>query len=166
MPPSEYMANQLESSLKYFSGQQVSTQWQGFLKALSDELRQQMPAEEIESLMYVLGRRMANDIRPDVGGTLEQMQAAINDVWAAMNWGWVNVKDVQTSLEIVHCCAPFRAAFGDDALQWAGALLEGIYSLWFEEIGAGDDLVLRQIDMEAGSVDSYRYRLAHRSLFG
>ena len=166
MPPSEFMANQLESSLKYFAGQQVSTQWQGFLQALSAELQQQMPAEEIESLMYVLGRRMAQDIRPDVGGTLDQMQTAINDVWAEMSWGWASVKDVQTSLEIVHHCAPFRAAFGDEAVQWAGALLEGIYSLWFEELGAGDDLILRQIEVEEGSVDVYRYRLAHRSLFG
>lgn len=164
--PSERMPNQLESSLKYFAGQQVSRQWQGFLHALSDELQQQMPAEEIESLMYVLGRRMGQDIRPDVGGTLAQMQDAINDVWASMNWGWVSVKDVHTSLEIVHHCAPFRAAFGEEGLQWAGALLEGIYSLWLEELGAGDDLILRQIELEAGSVDVYRFRLAHRSLFG
>ena len=160
------MANQLESSLKYFAGQQVSTQWQGFLQALSGELQQQMPAEEIESLMYVLGRRMGQNVRPDVGGTLDEMQDAINDVWASMNWGWARLKDVQTSLEIVHHCAPFRAAFGNGGAHWAGALLEGIYSLWFEEVGGGDDLILRQIEHEAGSVDVYRYRLAHRSLFG
>lgn len=160
------MPNQLESSLNYFAGQQVSAQWQGFLQALSGELQQQMPTAEIESLMYVLGRRMGQDMQPDVGGTLEQMQSAINDVWAAMNWGWASVKDVQTSLEIVHHCAPFRAAFGDGGVQWAGALLEGIYSLWFEEVGGGDDLILRQIELEAGTVDVYRFRLAHRSLFG
>lgn len=160
------MANALESSLKYFARQQVSPQWQGFLQALADELSAQMPAKEIESLMYVLGRRMAGSLRPDVSGTLEQMEADINAVWAGMSWGWVSLKDVQTSLEIVHHCAPFRAAFGAESAGWAGALLEGIYSLWFEAFGAGDDLVLRQIEFEAGSVDLYRFRLAHRSLFG
>ncbi|PWN56870.1 cellulose biosynthesis protein BcsD [Abyssibacter profundi] len=160
------MSNSFGSHLAYFSEQQCGRQWRAFLGALAEELAEQMSDDEIQSFMYVLGRRMGESVQPAEASTLEEMEAAANAIWADWNWGLVRFKDVQTSLEIIHDCAPFRAAFGAAGISWSGALLEGIYSRWFEAFGAGDDLVLRQIEIEEGEVDSYRYRLAHRSLFG
>ena len=160
------MSNSFGSHLAYFSEQQCGRQWRAFLGALAEELAEQMSDDEIQSFMYVLGRRMGESVQPAEASTLEEMEAAANAIWADWNWGLVRFKDVQTSLEIIHDCAPFRAAFGAAGISWSGALLEGIYSRWFEAFGAGDDRVLRQIEIEEGEVDSYRYRLAHRSLFG
>lgn len=160
------MSTTAGSHLAYFSEQQCARQWRAFLQALAAELAEQMADEEIQSFMYVLGRRMGAAVQPREAETLEEMEAAANEVWRDLDWGVVRLKDVQTSLEIVHACAPFRAAFGPDGVRWAGALLEGIYSRWLESFGAGDDLVLRQIEVEEAEVDSYRFRLAHRSLFG
>ena len=144
--------------LQYFASRACDPQWRLFLRTLADE-------EEIRAFFYVLGPRMAEADPIDPVETLEELEEAINRRLGDTGWGWVMIRDVHSSLEFVHSCAPLRAAFGDEAMSWSGALLEGMYAVWMKALGAGDELQLRQIGEAEGVVDTMRFRLAHPSLF-
>ena len=152
-------------SLRYFMDGVREPRWGGFLRVLADELNDQMSVEEIRAFFYVLGKRLAEQAPLGDAESLEDLEAAANRYFKAHGWGWMRVRDVQTSLELVHACAPMRAAFGDGGMAWAGALLEGLYSAWLYELGAGEELTLRQIGDPEGVVDTLRFRLAHPSMF-
>ncbi len=47
---------------------------------------------------------------------------------------------------------PLQGAFGEQALVWSPAILEGIYAHWFAAMGAGSQLQL--IQFEPAQVDT------------
>ena len=71
---------------------------------------------------------------PACGSTAELAQA-LNAYWQQMDWGYVQLADEPESLRIVHYCAPLHA-FGDTALAWTPAFLEGVYQTWLSALGA------------------------------
>ena len=158
--------NETESvSLQYLMARTRSPEWLDFLRVLADELNEQMSAEELRAFFYVLGRRLADDAPIGEVESLEELEQAANAFMQQQGWGWVSIRDVHTSLELVHSCSPLRAAFGDAAMDWSPALLEGVYSVWMRQMGAGDELELRQIGDAEGARDTLRFRLAHPSMF-
>lgn len=158
--------NELEQgSLDYLAGRSCEPQWKDFLNALAAELNAQMPADELRAFFYVIGERIGNAQQVPVSDSLEQLQQALNNHFKSLGWGWMQIRDLHNSLEFVHSCAPLRAAFGDDAMEWCSALLEGMYGVWMRQLGAGQDLQLRQVGRAEGQVDTLRFRLAHPSLF-
>jgi hypothetical protein len=155
----------IEQSLHYFQSRSASAQWTGFLRALATELEQHMPVEELRAFFFMVGTRMAENDPPPTGSNLADLESAANSYFAKLDWGWVKVRDLHSSLEFMHSCAPLRQAFGEQALAWTSGLLEGLYSSWLKKIGAGGELELHQIGGVEGPVDTFRFRLAHPSYF-
>lgn len=154
-----------QGSLNYLLSRPVDGRWGGLLKALADELAAQMPATEIRAFFAVLGRRWARSMPLPPIADLKELETAINTSLAAVDWGWVRVRDLGSSVELQHSCAPLRSAFGVDALPWAPGLLEGLYSEWLREQGAETGLVLRQVGQAEGAADTLRFRLASADYF-
>lgn len=154
-----------QGSVAYFLSRPVNPQWSDFLHSLAEELGEQMGAEEIRAFFTVLGRRIARRNPLAAGETLHDLERVINDYLARCDWGWMRVRDLNSSLEFLHSCAPLRRAFGDAALDWAPGLLEGLYSEWLKQSGAEESLVLQQLGRAEGVADTLRFRLAHPSQF-
>lgn len=138
--------NDLERGLDYFARQQCSTQWGAFLTAFASEFGQQIPVAELRVLMARLGSSMAQTIPAPVGNTIVELEESMNDIWFDMDWGWVSLTEKDTGLFVEHHAAPLQGAFGEDALAWSPAILEGIYSHWFSAMGAGSALQLTQVE--------------------
>jgi hypothetical protein len=147
-------------SLDYFMSQASQPQWQGFLSALAAELNQQMPPAELRAFFYLVGQRMGEAEPLSAAQSLGDLEREANTYFGQVGWGWMYVRDMQTSLEFLHSCAPLRRAFGETSLHWASGLLEGLYSAWLRQLGAGAPLVLQQIGMPEGGADTLRFRLA------
>lgn len=139
--------NDMERNLGYFARQQCSGQWRTFLTAFAVEFGQQIPVAELRVLMARLGTSMAQNMRLPAGNTVEELEAAINTIWQEMNWGWVKLTEKADGLFIEHHLAPLQAAFGEPALSWSPAILEGIYAHWFSVISANPSLQLVQAEM-------------------
>lgn len=154
-----------QTSLQYYQSSGCSAQWGDFLKTLASELDAQMSAEENRAFFYVLGARLADRLSLPQADTLEALEQSINVQLRSIRWGWTRIRDIHSSLEIVHACAPMRQAFGDAAMSWSGGVLEGLYAGWLKQLGAGDELQLRQVGQPEGPTDALRFRLAHPSLF-
>lgn len=154
-----------QGSLNYFLSRPVDGRWAGLLKALAEELTAQMPAAEIRGFFAVLGRRWARSMPLSASADLKGFEAAANAALSAADWGWVRVRDLGSSVELQHSCAPLRGAFGAEALGWAAGLLEGLYSEWLREQGAESSLVLRQVGLAEGAADTLRFRLATADYF-
>lgn len=148
-------------SLEYFMGRACEGQWQSFLRAMAEELSQQMPAAELRAFLFLVGKRMADAHPLPPGQTLTELEAHCNAYFGRIAWGWLRVRDLESSLEFLHSCAPLRQAFGDGAIGWASGVLEGLYAGWLAQMGAGDQLVLQQIGPAEGICDTLRFRLAH-----
>ena len=142
-----------EGSLDYFTKQQCSVQWRAFLGALSSELGAQIPADELRVLMARLGKSMAQSIPAPTGNTIEELTKSINSIWFDINWGWVDLIERDNGLFIEHHVAPLLEAFGEEALIWSPAILEGVYAHWFAEISSNPALQLTQVEpMKPGKV--------------
>jgi len=154
-----------QGSLNYFLSRPVDGRWAGILKALAEELTAQMPAGEIRGFFAVLGRRWARSMPLPPLTDLKSFETAANAALGAADWGWVRVRDLGSSVELQHSCAPLRSAFGAEALAWAAGLLEGLYAEWLREQGAEAGLVLRQVGQAEGPADTLRFRLATADYF-
>ncbi len=137
--------NNLEENLEYFIKQRCSVQWQVFLNAFATEFGQQIPVAELRVLMARLGTSMAQAIVAPVGDTISQLQESINSIWFDMDWGWVRLVEKEDGLYIEHHISPLKNAFGEEALSWTPAILEGMYAHWFSLMGAGAELQLSQV---------------------
>jgi len=146
-------------SLSYLATHMCDRQWRPFLQALADELGQQMEATERRQLMHALGRRIAADSPLSEAQDLDTLSASMNEFWDRLEWGYVEIHEEDAYVALLHHCAPLRGGFGDAAMTWTPALLEGIYAQWFADFGAGDDLLLRQIGEPQGGDDALEYRL-------
>lgn len=159
------MSDLEQGSLAYFLSGPTAPQWADFLQVLGEELGEQMSPEEIRAFFFLLGQRMARRTPLSAGETLQDLEQLVNERLRQIGWGWMRIRDLNTSLEFLHSCSPFRQAFGDAALEWAPGLLEGLYGEWLKQIGAEESLVLQQLGKPEGIQDTLRFRLAHPSQF-
>lgn len=152
--------NDIETSLAYYARQHCSMQWFAFLGAFAEEFGPQIPAAELRVLMARLGRSMAKRISAPSGNTVEELEDSINGIWFNMDWGWVKLTEKDDGLFVEHHASPTMDAFGEDALAWSPALLEGIYADWFAAIDGKDSpLCLTQVEpLQGGDVAlAFRY---------
>jgi hypothetical protein len=133
-----------QSDHDYYARRQCSPQWRPFLVALAQELGSHLDAEGARALMRRLGTSIAQAHPLPSSELLPELETAMNTVWSGMDWGWVELNDTGTALQIVHHCAPIEAAFGAAGRPWAPAVLEGAYEQWLRAAGAGQRLKVRQ----------------------
>lgn len=146
-------------NLRYFAAQQCSNQWQAFLAAFANELGQQIPANELRVLMTRFGKFMAQSLPTPAGDTIAELEASINSIWFGIDWGWARFIEKSDGLYIEHHAAPLQCAFGEAALAWSPAILEGVYAHWLSVISASSALQLTQVGTaEPGSMlQVFRY---------
>ncbi|MDX8378787.1 MAG: cellulose biosynthesis protein BcsD [Gallionella sp.] len=138
--------NELDDNINYFARQQCSHQWHLFLSAFANEFGQQIPVAELRVLMARLGESMAREVDTPVGDTLADLEESINSIWFDMDWGWVSLVEEEDGLFIEHHLAPLQGAFGEAALSWSPAILEGMYAHWFSTISSAAALQLTQVE--------------------
>lgn len=121
--------------LDYLLDRQISSQWRGMLSALATEFEAQIGRDELRQLMHRVGARFAAAHPLPVCGSTAELEQTLNVVWQELDWGCVALADEAESLRIVHYCAPLLA-FGNAALAWTPAFLEGVYQTWLSALGA------------------------------
>lgn len=138
----------------YFRDQQVSLQWLPVLRALALELGERADVADLRQLMFQVGTRFAVDVeqRFDSIESLSALEAALNELWQQMNWGYVALQEAKASVDILHYAAPLAQAFGDEALEWSIGLLEGFYHHVFKVLGAGDAMQVQGVGSEGFNI--------------
>jgi hypothetical protein len=130
-----FLKKNMAAIYDYLFDQQISRQWRGLLAALAEEFEAQIGRTELRQLMHRVGSRYAQaHPLPECGSTAELAQA-LNGLWRDSKWGFVELSDERDYLSIVHYCAPLPA-FGQSALGWTPAFLEGAYQQWLSALGA------------------------------
>lgn len=135
------------------------------LRSLTVELVQQVPADQLRALVYLAGRRIAAEQAPAEVKTLAEFEAFAQRALARLDLGWVRLEETAAGVDFVHGCSPLAALFGTETAGWSPGLLEGMYAEWMRQLGAGDQLDVREIAQPAGS-ELLRFRLAHAANFG
>ncbi|MCX5592351.1 cellulose biosynthesis protein BcsD [Alcaligenes endophyticus] len=130
--------------LQYFAEKNCSTQWRFFILALADELSQAMSENELRVFMRQIGERAARSLPIGPCATVPDIQAAANKHWEALNWGWVELSEHPSYLQLRHYCSPIWHAFGPSAAAWSPSFLEGVYQHWLSSIGASVALKVSQ----------------------
>ncbi len=129
----------------YFRSQQVALQWLPVLRAMAQEMSASAETADLHSLFLNIGRHFANNAADSLRDlqTLDQLEEGLNDFWWRLNWGWVELSEVQGYIEIAHHAAPLAEAFGEEALAWSAGLLEGFYQTVFTALGANPNMAAR-----------------------
>ncbi|PZR40936.1 cellulose biosynthesis protein BcsD [Paraburkholderia fungorum] len=141
--------------LDYLLERQISPQWRGMLSALATEFEAQIGRDELRQLMYRVGCRFAAAHQLPACGSTAELAHALNLLWQDMDWGYVELSDEAESLRIVHYCAPLQA-FGNPALAWTPAFLEGVYQTWLSALGAQGLSVVQTSEFGADTAIEFR----------
>lgn len=137
----------------YLARKGVSAQWRGFLRALMETLDANMEPGSRDALLRAVGGRMAQLSPLPACRTLAELEARMNDMLAAADWGFVQVAlDTQSrALVLTHGVPPMVATHHDAAGAWVGAVLEGLYASWLGgQPGAEAGVPLRPQPATAG----------------
>ncbi len=121
----------------HLSRKQCSTQWLGFFQALGAEFASALAPQDLSALMSRVGTRFAAEHPLPPCATLDDMERSMTAVWQGMDWGWVQLTQGPSQLDIRHSLSPLSAAFGAEHAIWSGGFLEGVYQGWFQQAGAG-----------------------------
>lgn len=132
--------------------QQKNQQWGFFLHALSQVLAQQLNETDLHSLMYSIGLEAAKEIPLEGVSTVQELEEALNQFWSQVQWGGVELKEIDNELQMIHSCSPLLAMFGEDAFVWVTGFLEGIYYAVFQRLGAGEELKVSWVAQENKTV--------------
>lgn len=147
---------------QYFRTQQVSLQWMPVLRALALELERHASSEDLRVLFFNTGKQFAEEIAPRCSGiaTLTELQDVLNDFWMQLNWGWVELRESGTVVQVTHHAAPLAEAFGESSLLWSVGLLEGCYDAIFKLLGAAAEMHVSIVPEESTAM-SLRLNLGH-----
>jgi len=129
----------------YLSRQQESRQWGHALFSIAREMESHLDMDSLRDLMYQAGVRMAEGFPVMEKDSLALVEEVLNDIWMSCSWGWVTLTEGERGIHIEHAFAPLDTTFGEQAQAWSGQLLAGFYASVFRQLGAGDDLQLRQV---------------------
>jgi len=130
----------------YISQLQTSKQWGAFLFSLANELETLLDPDQIRKLMFQTGARMAKEFPAAAEDSLDTVSQIINEIWMECSWGWVVLTDLDDRIRIEHHFSPFSNTFGTHSRAWSGQLLAGFYSSIFKQLGAADELHIRQVE--------------------
>lgn len=144
--------------IEYLSARHAGRQWGGFLDALASELADYLGASDWSAFIPRSGIRFAMERPLPACETLEDMQSAMNRVWAELDWGWVTLQEHPRFLSIEHYCAPLDPAASHEHAGLLAGFLQGVYQHWFQTLGSGSTLRVRQAE-EAASAGLIAYRL-------
>jgi hypothetical protein len=135
----------------YHAIRSCSPQWRVFLSAFAVELNVGAEPEEVRGFLRQIGRRMADIMVLPKTDTIGALEAAMNEAWKNIEWGWVKLFPEGDSILIVHGAYP--NAFSDPSnVVWptgAAAVMEGVYGQWMLAQGSPVSVVRRvseQID--------------------
>jgi hypothetical protein len=145
----------------YFRSQQIPLQWSPLLRALAQELAANADKQALHHLLFNVGSRFATSVMPQFSGisTLKELNEALNCLWAPMSWGYVDLVEGSTAIEIEHRFAPLAEAFGDEMLEWSIGILEGFYQSIFRSFGASE-MMSAKYDPEKSDALHIHLRLA------
>ncbi|HEY1996829.1 cellulose biosynthesis protein BcsD [Paraburkholderia sp.] len=141
--------------LDYLLARQISPQWRGLLTALAEEFEAQIGHGELRQLMYRIGCRYAAAHALPACASTADLAEALNAVWQQEDWGYVELSDEAQYLRIEHYCAPLQA-FGNAALSWTPAFLEGAYQSWLSALGADGLSVAQASEFDATAKLEFR----------
>jgi hypothetical protein len=144
-PPPLSLENVREFDRVYHSARSCSSQWRVFLSAFALELHVGAEPAEVRGFLRQIGRRMADDMILPKTDTVEALEAAMNEAWGCIDWGWVKLFPEDDGVRIVHGAYP--NAFSDPShVVWpdgAAAVMEGVYGQWMLAQGSPVSTVLR-----------------------
>ncbi len=140
--------------LDHYRSRSCALQWQGFIRALCEELEQGLDESDRSRLMARLGERFAAACPLPEVPTLEALQDAANAVWARLDWGRVEFQEQADHVGIRHFGSPLAAAGGRDR-PWLAAFLEGVYRAWFRAAGTAPVLDVQCTEADVNHVDSF-----------
>ncbi|TWB35719.1 cellulose biosynthesis protein BcsD [Nitrospirillum pindoramense] len=131
-------------TLRHHRWQSCSLQWRAFIDTLFAELESGVEPAAAQAFYRSVGLRFAEGMALPPCESLEDLERAIGDCWAALDWGWVRLVDEGQFLRISHGAYPVPHAGpphpGDTAPAlmsppWMSYMLEGVYTRWMGELG-------------------------------
>lgn len=132
--------------LAYLKRDRVSLQWARYLAAFAAECAAVPDAAGVHAFLRSVGARLAASHPVEKVETLEALEARINLVLEAMDWGWTRLAAANDHVVITHGACP-NVLEDDDKREWPplmAQVLAGAYGAWLAAQGSpGGDTLCR-----------------------
>ncbi|WP_462378880.1 cellulose biosynthesis protein BcsD [Pseudomonas sp. Marseille-QA0892] len=120
------------ANLAYYGNQYSNKQWRHFVMTLVQEMYASAGAVDACAFLRHVGGQLARANPVGEQPSLDGLQIALNEVLQTMDWGWVRFALDNQAVRIVHGAYP---GITETAKYWGpamGAVLEGMYQVWFQ----------------------------------
>jgi hypothetical protein len=155
-----------DATLKYLEGLPRDAAAASTLRALCGVLRDFGDSEQLRSLAYEAGRKLAEERPLGECADLAAFAEAADRSFRESGWGTLRAEADSEAVDFWHGAPPLAAWFGADHGEWCCGLFEGVLAEWLRQMGAGEMLAVRHVS-EDGATDevavTLRYRFAHRA---
>jgi hypothetical protein len=130
----------VQRNLRYLLEANVAPQWRDWLAELAPALVEEIGEAAAWRIMQRTGRAVAGRRPLTACSTLTDLETAIGQELARLNWGWARLTARGSGIDIVHGAYPFAPVPEDPAGGWFAAVLEGLYSSWIGTLSNDTDL--------------------------
>ncbi len=155
----------LNEHIQYLSSLKRSPATAPLLRAIAMVLSDNVDHGQLRTLAHVAGGQIGVAMPLSSCSTIEDFEAAMNAQLLVMDWGWVRLEVAKDHVSILVGDTPLTALLGADSADWAPAILEGLFAEWLRDMGATQELDVRQVLANDLPDNVMKFRLAHVNSF-
>ncbi len=144
------------SPLSLAERRSCAPQWRAFLEALAAGLPETVGNELALTTLAGVGRRMAQSHTLGACNTLEELEAAMNRVLDALDWGSIEVRETADSVELI--LTGFPCFGGVEGKALVAATVEGLLDGWMAALASRPNLAVRLADHGEGDYPCLVFR--------
>ncbi|WP_028241757.1 cellulose biosynthesis protein BcsD [Stutzerimonas azotifigens] len=119
-------------NLAYYGELHDGRQWRPLVMTLVAEMYGSAGAVDACNFLRHVGTRIAAAHPLAEQPTLDELEARLNEVLLALDWGWVRLSVDSQSIRIVHGAYPGVHERAEHWAQAIAAVLEGMYQQWLQ----------------------------------
>jgi hypothetical protein len=138
--------NDVQASLNYYAQRNCSEQWRVFLSEMISEFYDQVDSGMAESFFHRVGTRLAQALPLPPCGSLDEVATGLNRLFDQLEWGWVEVREAGSHIQIVHGAYPVVPMYQNAPEAWILPVLEGAYTEWFRSLGGQPELQAKVVN--------------------
>ncbi|ORE89627.1 hypothetical protein ATO7_07090 [Oceanococcus atlanticus] len=157
--------NYLNEHLQYLRHLKRTPATAPLLRGMAMVLSDNVDHGQLRTLAHVAGGQIGAALPLSSCTTIEDFEAAINAQLLSMDWGWVRLEVAKDHVSIVVGDNPLTTLLGASSSDWAPAILEGLFAEWLRDMGATQELDVRQVLADELPDNLMKFRLAHVNSF-
>jgi hypothetical protein len=145
-----------DSALSIAARRSSGRQWRAFIDALASVLPSAVGDDMTRAILARTGEQVAAAQPLGASTTVQGLAGALNDALERMDWGQIELRESDRSLDLVLAGYPLFES--EDGRALFAATVESVLDAWLKSQAGRDDLAVRLVRSTGGAYPALVYR--------